>query len=121
MPDRKVSYPPLAQLELDLALARLYKVSPGRITLQFDLVVCNFSGSDVGYDLKIRPTGTPTANLHFLRGSATAGEGKLGAGNTEIWSLRFRPGDTYEIEAAADTVNSISMTLSAGEAHMANE
>lgn len=121
MPDRKVSYPPLAQLELTLALTRLYKVSPGRIILQFDLVVCNFSSSDVGYDLKIRPTGTPTGNLHFLRGSATAGEGKLAAGNTEIWSLKFRPGDTYEIEAEADTANSISMTLSAGEAHMANE
>ncbi len=121
MGDRKVSYPPLAQLELGLTLARLYKVSPGRIILQFDLVVCNFSPADVGYDLKIRPTGIPTANLHFLRGSATAAAGKLAAGNTEIWSLKFRPGDTYEIEAAADTVNSISMTLSAGEAHMANE
>jgi len=119
--DRKVSYPPLAQLELSLALTRLYKVAPARITLQFTLVVCNFSGADVGYDLKIRPTGEATANKHFLRGSATAGEGKLAAGNTEIWDIKIRPGDTYEIEAAADTINSISMTLSAGEAHMANE
>jgi len=121
VPDRKVSYPPLAQLELALALGQLYKVSPGRITLQLTLVVCNFSPNDVGYDLKIRPTGEATANKHFLRGSNTAGEGKLAAGNTEIWDLRFRAGDTYEIEAAADTVNSISMTLSAGEAHMTNE
>ena len=103
MPDRKVSYPPLAQLELALALGQLYKVSPGRITLQLTLVVCNFSPNDVGYDLKIRPTGEPTANKHFLRGSATAGEGKLGAGNSEIWHLTFRGGDTFEIEAAADT------------------
>lgn len=121
MPNRKVSYPPLAQLELGVALGRLYKVSPGRIILQFDLVVCNFSGSDVGYDLKIRPASDFSQNKHFLRGSATAGEGKLAAGNTEIWSLKFRPGDTYEIEAKADTLNSISMTLSAGEAHMSNE
>ena len=121
MPDRKVSYPPLAQLELTLALVQLYKVSPGRISLQLTLVVCNFSGADVGYDLKIRPTAAATANKHFLRGSATAGEGKLAAGNTEIWDLTFRAGDTYEIEAKADTVNSISMTLSAGEAHMKNE
>jgi hypothetical protein len=121
VPDRKVSYPPLAQLELGVGLARLYKVSPGRISLQLSLVVCNFSGSDVGYDLKIRPTGEPTANKHFLRGSNTAGEGKLAAGNTEIWSLSFRAGDTFEIEAAADTANSVSMTLSPAEAHMSNE
>jgi hypothetical protein len=106
---------------LALALGQLYKVSPGRITLQLTLVVCNFSPNDVGYDLKIRPTGEPTANKHFLRGSNTAGEGKLAAGNTEIWELKFRAGDTYEIEAAADTANSVSMTLSAGEAHMTNE
>jgi len=121
VPDRKVSYPPLAQLELALALGQLYKVTPGRITLQLTLVVCNFSPNDVGYDLKIRPTAEATANKHFLRGSNTAGEGKLAAGNTEIWSLTFRAGDTYEIEAAADTAASISMTLSAGEAHMENE
>ncbi len=121
MPDRKVSYPALAQLELGLALAQLYKVTAGRISLQLTLVVCNFSPNDVGYDLKVRPTAEATANKHFLRGSATAGEGKLAAGNTEIWELKFRAGDTFEIEAAADTANSISMTLSAGEAHMTNE
>ena len=121
MPDRKVSYPPLAQLELGLALAPIGSVSPGRITLQIEVVVCNFSASDVGYDLKVRPAGEPTANKHFLRGSATAGAGKLGAGNTEIWSLKFRAGDTYLIEGAADTINSISVTVSAAEAHMANE
>ncbi len=121
MTDRKVSYPPLAQLELGLALASIFKVTPGRITLQIEIVVCNFSPSDVGYDLKVRPTAVATANRHFLRGSNTAGEGKLAAGNTEIWSLRFRAGDTYEIEGAADTINSISVTVSAGEAHMVNE
>lgn len=121
MTDRRVSYPPLAQLELGLALAQIFKVSPGRITLQIDIVVCNFSANDVGYDLKVRPTAIATANKHFLRGSATAGEGKLLAGNTEIWSLKFRAGDTYEIEGAADTAGSISVTVSAGEAHMANE
>lgn len=121
MTDRKVSYPALAQLELGLALAQIYKVSPGRISLQLTIVVCNFSGSDVGYDLKVRPTIAPTDNKHFLRGSATAGAGKLAAGNTEIWDLKFRAGDTYEIEGAADTINSISVTVSAGEAHMANE
>lgn len=121
MTDRKVSYPPLAQLELGLALAPIFSVSPGRITLQLTIVVCNFTGADVGYDLKVRPTVEPTANKHFLRGSATAGDGKLAAGNTEIWSLKFRAGDTYIIEGAADTINSISVTVSAGEAHMANE
>jgi len=119
--DRKVSYPPLAQLELGLALAQIYKVTAGRISLQLTIVVCNFSPNDVGYDLKVRPTAEATANKHFLRGSNTAGEGKLAAGNTEIWELKFRAGDTFEIEGAADTANAISVTVSAGEGHMTNE
>ena len=121
MTDRKVSYPFLAQLELGLVLGTIYQVTCQRISLQLTFVVCNFSPNDVGYDLKVRPSDEPTENKHFLRGSATAGEGKLKAGNTEIWSIHFRAGDLYIVEGLADTLNSISVSVSSGEAHMKNE
>lgn len=121
MAQRKVSYPFLTQTELSLALVQLFKVTPGRITLQLTITFCNFSPSDVGYDLKLRKLVDTTANRHFLRGSATSGEGKLAAGNTEIWHITIRAADTYIFEAAADTANAIGVTFTAAEAQMTNE
>lgn len=121
MPTRKVSYPALIQAELTTALVTYYTVTANRIALTFTIVFCNFSATDRGFDLKIRPVSESTANKHFLRGSSTAGQGKLQAGNTEIWEIVIRPGDTYIIEAEAEVDNAISMNLSAGEASMFNE
>lgn len=118
---RKVHYPTTQQAELTTSLATIYTVTAGRTALQITIIVCNFTATDRGYDLKVRPTGDATANKHFWRGSNTsgAGFGELGAGHTEIWRLHVRPGESWVIESEASAANAIAMTISAAE--MENE
>lgn len=116
---RKVHYPLPAQVELTTSLADVYEVTASRTALQVTGIVCNFTGTDRGYDLKVRPTGDATANKHFLRGSNTAGAGELAAGHTEIWRMHVRPGESWVFEAEASAANAISMFISAAE--MENE
>ena len=115
MAQNEVFYPIPAQLEIPVALTQVYKVTAGRTALQLEIIVCNFTILDVGYDLKVRPDTEATANKHFWRASKTALSGRLGAGSTELWHLNARPGEKWIIEAAAETVNSVAITFSPAE------
>ena len=115
MSKNEVFYPTPAQLEIPVALTEVYQITAGRTALQLEIIVCNFTLLDTGFDLKVRPEGDATANKHFWRGSKTALAGRLGAGSTELWHLNARPGEEWIIEAAAETVNSISITFSPAE------
>jgi hypothetical protein len=114
MAQNEVFYPEPAQLEIPVALTLVYQVTAGRTALQLEIIVCNFTLIDTGYDLKVHPEGL-TGNQYFWRGSATAQAGRLPAGGTEIWHLNVRPGASWEIEAAAETVASIAITISPAE------
>ncbi len=111
----KVHYPQPAQVELTTSLADIYEITTGRTGLQITIVVCNFTGTDRGYDLKLRLQADSTANSHFLRGSNTASAGLLAAGHTEIWRMHIRPYSTWVFEAEASAANAISMMISAAE------
>jgi hypothetical protein len=115
MAQNEVFYPEPAQLEVPVALTEVYQITAGRTALQLEIIVCNFTFLAVGYDLKVRPENESSANKHFWRGSKTALSGRLIAGGTEIWHLNVRPGAEWIIEAAAETVNSISITFSPAE------
>ncbi len=121
MVQRKVSYPSLGQFELTTALQDIYVITPGRISLTITFTFCNFTATDRGYDLKLRPTADSPANKHYLRGSKAAAQGKLLAGETEIWQITIRAGDSFTFEAAAEAANAISVTISPAEAQMSNE
>lgn len=115
MAKNEVFYPTPSQLEIPVALTQVYQVTVGRTVLQLEIIVSNFTIIDTGYDLKVRPEGEATANKHFWRASKTAGAGKLPAGGTETWHLNARPGSEWIFEVAAETVNSIAITISPAE------
>ena len=121
MAQKKVFYPEPVQHEMTTGLVEIYEVTAGRTKLQVTMLVCNFSGTDRGYDLKARPKDDATGNLHYWRGSKAAGVGKgpIEAGHTEIWRLHVRPFAAWVIEVAAEAANAISITISAAE--MENE
>lgn len=114
MAQNEVFYPEPAQLEIPVALTQVYKVTAGRTALQLEIIVCNFTLIDTGYDLKVHPEGGG-GNSSFWRGSKTANAGRLPAGGTEIWHLNVRPGEKWEIDAAAETAASIAITISPAE------
>lgn len=114
MAQNEVFYPEPAQLEVPVALTLVYQVTAGRTALQLEIIVCNFTLIDTGYDLKVAPDGED-GNQNFWRASKTANAGRLPAGGTEIWHLNVRPGENWEIKAAAETANSIAITVSPAE------
>ena len=115
MSKNEVFYPIPSQLEIPLALTQVYQITAGRTAMQLEIIVCNFTILAVGYDLKVRPDTESSANKHFWRGSISALAGRLIGGGTEIWHLNVRPGEKWVIEAAAETINSISITFSPAE------
>lgn len=114
MAQNEVFYPAPAQLEVPIALTLVYQITAGRTALQLEIIVCNFTIIDTGYDLKVAPAGA-SGNQYFWRGSKTALAGRLPAGGTEIWHLNVRPGEKWEIKAAAETAGSIAITVSPAE------
>lgn len=109
----------LAQAELGTSLGEIVTItsSPAQHTIALKIVVCNFTATDRGYDLKVRPVLIATANKHFWRAGNTAGvaAARLKAGATEIWDVNFILESDVRIEGACEALNSISVSVMRGE------
>ena len=117
MASGQVVWQDMAQLELSTTLTTIVATtaSPANHSIVLKIIVCNFSATDRGYDLKVRPTADGTANKHFWRGSKTAGAGKLAGGTTETWEKVVGPQEAATFEAAAEVNNAISVTIMRAE------
>jgi len=114
-PDQIVDFSNICQLELPTSLATICSVVAGRTTLQLLIIACNFTALSSGYDLKAKPVADGDSNLQFFRGSKTALQRKLTAGNSEFWYLTLRARENWVIQGAAETVNSVAVTISSTE------
>lgn len=117
MASGQIVWQDMAQLELTTSLTTIMTTtaSPANHSMILKIVVCNFTATDRGYDLKVRPSGDSTGNEHFWRGSKTAGAGKLAGGTTETWEQVVGIQESVIIEGEAEVNNAISITIMRAE------
>ncbi len=103
------------QIVLTKTLSQIARVRTNRRAISIPMVVCSFTNSGCGYDLKFRPASEATDPKHFQAASRTAGKAKLAAGAREFLAFKVKPNSDWIIEASAESVASIAVTTQIDE------